>query len=303
MPETELVLPTAWGQLSGTLTLPEGDGPWTTALLVAGSGPTDRDGNTPLLPAAIDNLKRLAHALARRGIASVRYDKRGVGRSSCPGLREESLRFEHLVDDAALLAGHLAQDGRIGRLLLAGHSEGALVALLAAQGMPVAAVACIAGAGAPASSVMRQQIDRLLPPELGAQALATLDALARQQPVPRVPDELLLLFRPSVQPYLMSWFRHDPRAVLARLDIPVLLMHGSADAQVGADHARRLHAGRPGARLCIVDGMDHLLALNGEVAAGAEAIATGMAEWLQELQDDPEPQRTPWLHPNPHLPA
>src|SRR4051812_15401714 len=79
MAEHELALPTAWGQLAGTLSLPEGRGPWPAVLLIAGAGPTDRDGNNSLLGTHIDNLKRLARALAARGIASLRYDKRGVG--------------------------------------------------------------------------------------------------------------------------------------------------------------------------------------------------------------------------------
>lgn len=283
MPETEFALPTAWGRLSGTLALPETEGPWTAVLLVPGSGPTDRDGNTPLLPAPIDNLKRLAAALAARGIASLRYDKRGIGGSACPGLSEEALRFEHLVDDAALLAGHLAQDRRVQRVALVGHSEGALIAALAAEGMPVQAVVSVAGAGSRASQLIRRQIDGHLPPELVAPALAALDALEQQRAVPEVPDDLVLLFRPSVQPYLMSWFRHDPPAVLARLEVPVLLVHGNADAQLGTEHARWLQQARPGARLRIVDGLDHLLAQNGDIAAGTDTIAAEVAAWLQEL--------------------
>ena len=137
MTESELEVATAWGRLAGTLLLPAGEGPFCAALLVAGSGPTDRDGNNPLLPAPIDNLKRLAQALAAHGVATLRYDKRGVGASACPGLSEEALRFEHLVDDATLLASSLALDERIGRVVLAGHSEGALIAALAAdEGRP-----------------------------------------------------------------------------------------------------------------------------------------------------------------------
>src|SRR5687767_4873718 len=123
MPEQVIELPTSWGKLCGTLLLPDGAAPWTGVLLVAGSGPTDRDGNNPLLPAPIDNIKRLAQALAERGIASLRYDKRGVGASTYPGLSEEVLRFEHLVDDAVLLAEHLRRDPRVARIVLVGHSE------------------------------------------------------------------------------------------------------------------------------------------------------------------------------------
>lgn len=284
MPHSDIQLPTAWGKLSGTLLLPPGAGPWPAVLLVSGSGPTDRDGNTPLLPAAVDNLKRLAEALAGRGIASLRYDKRGLGASSCPGLNEQALRFEHLVDDAALLAGHLAQDARVSRVVLAGHSEGALVAALAAQGMPVHAVVSIAGAGHRASSLIRRQIDGQLPPQLLAAAQRALDVLEREQPADEIPEELTLLFRPSVQPYLMSWFRHDPAEALARLEVPVLLVHGAADTQVGSEHARRLHEGVPQARLCIIEGMDHLLALHGDIGAGTESVAAEMAAWLEALE-------------------
>ncbi|RYF16185.1 MAG: alpha/beta fold hydrolase [Comamonadaceae bacterium] len=283
MPEHAIELSTAWGQLSGTLLLPEGRGPWTAALLVAGSGPTDRDGNNPLLPAPIDNLKRLAQALAARGIASLRYDKRGVGASAYPGLSEEKLRFEDLVDDAVALAGLLAADERIARVVLVGHSEGALISALAAEDANAAAVVSVAGAGSRASTLLRTQIEGVLPADLSQPALAALDSLERQQPVADVHDGLVLLFRPTVQPYLMSWFRHDPAQVLGELEVPVLLVHGTADPQVGVEHARMLQAGKPDARLAIVDGMDHLLSVNGDIPRGAEVLAQQVVEWLQEI--------------------
>jgi alpha-beta hydrolase superfamily lysophospholipase len=283
MAEHAIELPTAWGQLSGTLLLPEGAGPWTAALLVAGSGPTDRDGNNPLLPAPIDNLKRLAQALAARGIASLRYDKRGVGGSAYPGLSEQALRFEHLVEDAVAVANHLVQDARIVRIVLVGHSEGALISALAAEEAQARAVVSIAGAGSRASTLMRRQIESHLPPDLAQPAFAALDALEAGRSVEEVPDALILLFRPTVQPYLMSWFRHDPAAVLADLPLPVLLVHGTADPQLGVEHARWLHAARPDARLKIVEGMDHLLAVRGDLAGGTQAVAAEVAAWLQEL--------------------
>ena len=284
MPEQVLELPTPWGRLAGSLLLPEGAGPWPAVLLIAGSGPTDRDGNNPLLPAPIDNLKGLAQGLAARGIASLRYDKRGVGGSIYPGLSEQALRFEHLVDDAVLLARQLAADGRIGRVSLMGHSEGALVAALAAPAAGAEAVVSIAGAGSRASTLMRRQIQGHLPADIAEPALAALDALESEQLVADVPETLVLLFRPSVQPYLISWFRHDPPRVLAALHVPVLLVHGSADAQLGVEHARLLQAGRPDAKLEIVDGMDHLLSVRGDIPAGTGKVAATVAAWLQELE-------------------
>jgi uncharacterized protein len=283
MAERELELPTVWGKLAGTLVLPDGAGPWPAALVIAGAGPTDRDGNSPLMAGPIDNLKRLAQALAARGIASLRYDKRGVGGSSYPGLSEEALRFEHLVDDAVVLAERLAREERIGRVSLVGHSEGALIAALAAEDAQAQGVVSIAGAGRRASALMRRQIEGHLPPELALPALAALDSLEAQHGVDEVDDALVLLFRPSVQPYLMSWFRYDPPQVLAELSLPLLLVHGAADTQVDVEHARLLHGARPDARLKVLEHMDHTLALDGDIAGGTEAIAAEVAAWLQEL--------------------
>jgi uncharacterized protein len=282
MAESELELPTAWGKLCGSLVLPEGAGPWPAVLLIAGSGPTDRDGNNPLQQPS-DNLKRLAHALAARGIASLRYDKRGVGQSIYPGLSEEALRFEHLVDDAVALAERLAREERITRVSLVGHSEGALIAALAAEDAQAQGVVSIAGAGRRASALMRRQIEGHLPESLAQPALAALDALEAQHMVEDVDDALVLLFRPTVQPYLMSWFRYDPPQVLAELSLPVLLVHGAADTQVEVEHARLLHAARPDARLKVLEHMDHMLAVDGDIAGGTDAVAAEVAAWLEGL--------------------
>jgi alpha-beta hydrolase superfamily lysophospholipase len=284
MPEHELAVPTSWGQLCGSLVLPQGRGPWAAVLIIAGSGPTDRDGNSMLLEAPCDNLKLLAQALAERGIASLRYDKRGVGASRYPGLSEEALRFEDLVADAVVLGRALQRDGRVAALTLLGHSEGALIAALAAQALAPRAVACVAGAGERASDVIRKQLQQQLPPQLLMKSLAVLDLLEDGLTTEDVPEELVLLFRPSVQPYLVSWFRHDPAQVLAQVQAPVLLLHGAHDAQVDVAHAQRLHAAQPNARLVVLPRMDHLLALAGDQAAGAQRVATEVADWLQALE-------------------
>jgi hypothetical protein len=283
MATSELELRTAWGRLCGTLELPAGPGPWPGVLLIAGSGPTDRNGNNALLPLAIDNLRRLAEALAARGIASLRYDKRGLGASTYPGLSEEALRFGDLVDDAVLLAQRLADDARISRVTLAGHSEGALIATLAGVSAPAQAVVSIAGAGHRASDLMRQQIAGRLPQDSADAARKVLAALERGETLDDVPDDLILLFRPSVQPYLISWFREDPAEAIARLQLPVLIVQGTRDAHVDVAQAQRLHAAQPQARLRVMDGMDHLLALDGDIAAGTKQVATEMADWLAEL--------------------
>lgn len=283
MHESEIELAIPGGVLSATLACPVGAGPWPIVLLIAGSGPTDRDGNNPMLEQPCDNLKRLAHALAARGLASVRYDKRGVGRSRYPGLSEEALSFDALVDDAVALARRLRQDRRLDGLVLFGHSEGALIASLAAERADALAVVCVAGAGERASTLIRRQLAGHIPAALEPAAMSALDALEQGVLAPDVPDDLVLLFRPSVQPYLVSWFRHHPAEVLAQLPVPVMLVHGSDDAQVGVQHAQLLHAARPQARLRVIEGMDHLLAIGGDLQAGIEVVARELQAWLREL--------------------
>lgn len=289
MPEHPLELSTDWGSLSGTLLLPENAGPAPVVLLISGSGPTDRDGNNPLLPEPCDNLKLLAQALAARGIASLRYDKRGVGASTCPGLQEDAIRFDHLVDDALTCAASLRQDPRFTGLVLVGHSEGGLVAALAAAPAQADAVVSISAAGKAAGSLMREQVVRVLSPELAERAVQGLLSLEAQQPVEDVPDEFFLLFRASLQPYLMSWFRHDPARLVGQLAVPVLLVHGAADSQVPVQQVQLLHAARPDARLRIVEGMDHLLAVDGDVREGVAAVADEVRALLAQAATSPFP--------------
>ena len=284
MREEPLELTRTGGKLSGTLALPEGQGPWPVVLLVAGSGPTDRDGNSALVPGAGGHMMRLAAALAAQGIASLRYDKRGVGESTHPGLREDDLRFRDLVDDAAELAQPLQADARLGPLVLLGHSEGALIAALAAPRAGAVAVASVAGAGMRASRLLRTQLQGRLPELLESTALAALAALEAESTIPEPPEALTLLFRPSVQPYLISWFRFDPPEVLEDLPLPVLLVHGAADTQVAPEHARLLHAARPDARLLLVEGMGHDLSVGEDLHAGVRQIADAVADLVRQLE-------------------
>lgn len=264
------------GALRGTLTLPAGRVEAPAALILAGSGPVDRDGNLP--HARNDSLKRLARDLAARGVATLRIDKRGVAASAPAAAREDDLRFDTYVADAlswlpVLEAEAGAAGLRVTRLFLIGHSEGALVATLAAQRRAVDGLVLLAGAGQPACPVIdRQLTDAGVPEPLRTRARDICAALERQRPVADVPPELLALYRHSVQPYLMSWLPLDPAAELAGVRAPALLVQGTTDLQITADDARRLAAARPGARLVVIDGMNHVLKI-APAARGANRAA------------------------------
>lgn len=247
--------------LCGTLTLPLGASAIPAVLLLAGSGPVNRDGNLPGLPN--DSLKLLAHALAAQGIASLRVDKRGVGSSQVNATREQDLRFTRYVDDALAWRAVLASLERISAVFLLGHSEGALVATMAAQGVQGAQVAgliLVAGAGEAAPKIIARQLAAAgVPPALQEASLHIAACLCQGDTTPNVPAELAQFYRPSIMNYLASWFTLDPANEFAKTCCPALIVQGSTDLQVGVADAHRLAAARPDATLCLVEGMNHIL--------------------------------------------
>lgn len=253
---SEHALLTRTGRLFGTLTVLSPAK--AAALIIAGSGPTDRDGNGPL--GRNDSLWLLAEALAAAGIATLRADKRGIGASANALVSEADLRIDHLVADAVAWLDRLAEALPETPRLLIGHSEGALIATLAAQRHAVRGLVLIAGLGRPAVEVMREQLRAAaLAPALLGDAERILTALDAGQSVNDVDPALQALFRPSVQPYLRSWFRLDPLAELAAVAVPAFVLQGNRDLQVPISEAERLASPRDGATLTIIDGMNHVL--------------------------------------------
>lgn len=253
--EKEVLIPVRGGSLAATLALPKRFKRGPVVLLIAGSGPTDRNGNNPL-GGKNNSLQYLAHHLAAYGVACLRYDKRGIGASKFAGMREDSLRFDDYVADAAACIAFLRQDKHFTRVIVAGHSEGSLIGMMAARGRADAFVS-IAGAGLPAGDLLKDQLQAQAFPDL-ATANAKIDSLAAGQAVHVVTATDAMLFRPSVQPYMMSWLRHDPRVEIARLDIPVLLIQGTRDIQIPESHGRALLAAQPRATLYLIEGMNHV---------------------------------------------
>src|SRR5690606_5679032 len=245
------------GRLHGSLLLPKSDRPLPVALLIAGSGPTDRNGNNPM--GHNDSLKRLAQGLAKQGIASLRYDKRGVGKSLALAPDERDLSVETYVADAAAWIEKLQGDPRFSSVILIGHSEGALIASLAAARQPVAALITLAGSGRPIDDVLREQLQGRLPPALLASSHYLIDELRAGRTHQPVPEALEVLFRPSVQPYLISRFRQEPAQAFAQVEAPALIIQGTHDMQVGIEDARALQRSRPDAELALISGMNHVL--------------------------------------------
>jgi uncharacterized protein len=251
-------LDTGSGELFGSLLLPQSAKPVPVVLIIAGSGPTDRNGNSAD-GARNDSLKRLAWVLARHNIASVRYDKRGVAASLKATPDERNLTLDAYVADAVAWGKLLKADPRFGPLVVLGHSEGALVATLAAPELDPAGVISLSGSARPVDQVIRQQLADHMPPALLLRSNQILDRLKAGQVDADVPGPLQSIFRPSVQPYLISLFRADPAAAFARLTMPALIVQGTTDLQVGVADAEKLKQAKPDAELAVIPGMNHVM--------------------------------------------
>jgi len=223
------------------------------ALIIAGSGPTDRNGNSGAL--MINNsLKFLAEGLVKKGIASLRYDKRGIGKSVSAFIQEENLSFEDYVEDAVRLIELLKKDERFSKIIVIGHSEGSLIGMIAAAKTEVDAFVSLAGAGRPADEILKQQLKGQFPEKTTG---VILDSLKNGHLVSEL-GSLSTLFRPSVQPYIISWFKYNPQLEIANLDIPVLIIQGENDIQVGVKDAKLLAQSNPSAQLKIISRMNHI---------------------------------------------
>ena len=254
--EENVELPVANAVLHGTLLVPAQPNSRVVALLIAGSGPTDRNGNSPLLPGPNNGLKLLAEGLADAGIASLRYDKRGIGASRATG-NEADLTFTTFSDDAAAFIRLLQRDKRFDKVVVIGHSEGALLGTIAARETNADGLILLAGAGRPIADALREQL-KAGAPALAEPAERIMQELLAGRTVADVPPSLMMLFRPSVQPYMISWLPLDPRNELARVRAPRLVIQGTTDVQISVIDARRL-AEAEGVRLEIIEGMNHVL--------------------------------------------
>lgn len=253
------------GLLSGTLLLPANvTDKVPVVLIIAGSGPTDRDGNSRALPGKNNAYRMLAEALASQGIASLRYDKQGIGLSSST-MVEADIRFETFVDDAAAWVEKLRADPRFSKIIVIGHSEGSLIGILVSAKTQPDAFVSISGVAKRASDVLRDQFRPQFPADLMAASESILSALeAGKTPETPVPPALSPIFRPSVQPYLISWFKYVPSEEFAKLKMPTLIVQGTTDIQVAVDEARGLKTAKPDSDMVLVSGMNHVLKIVGD---------------------------------------
>ncbi len=255
--EQPITLKTPTGDIKGTLSLPQSKKSFPVVLIIAGSGPTDRNGNQTKLQN--NSLKMMADSLRSHGIASVRFDKRGIGESVVAGQKESDLRFEAYVEDVKGWIALLAKEKKYSSIIVAGHSEGSTIGMIASiDNQAVNGYISIAGPARAADEMIKEQL-MAQPEQVRDMVYPRLDTLKRGDTLTNVPLMLYTLFKPSVQPYLISWFKYSPIAEIKKLTIPALIVQGTTDIQVLEKDAEMLAAAYPKATKKMIQSMNHVL--------------------------------------------
>lgn len=220
------------GRLAGTRE--HAPRPTALAVLLAGSGPVDRDGNTRGLNLTIQ--RELATALAAAGVDSVRFDKRGVGESAGEFL---STGFDDLVDDALAVVDAVSDEGL--PVVVIGHSEGSALAVrVAAQRPALAGIVMLSGYARSGLEVLRWQSETVAGdlPWLVRAVLRLMrtdvqkrSERARQQLLSTTDDVTRIGGARVNARWFREFMRYDPRDELARVRQPVLAVTGSYDLQ------------------------------------------------------------------------
>jgi dipeptidyl aminopeptidase/acylaminoacyl peptidase len=234
--------------------IPENTKKPPVVLLIAGSGPTDMDGNNFMMKN--NHLKLLAESLAEDGIATLQYNKRTIPENGNK-IIEKDLVFEDMVDDASYLANELKNNKRFGNVYIIGHSQGALIATLAAQQTRIKALFLVAGPGEPIHKTLVRQIGTS-GEKLAKQAQIISDSLLAGYQVQKIHPMLFNVFRPDVQNFLRSWMKYDPAEELKKVKAKKIIIQGETDIQVRKEDALMLEEAVPEADLYFISDMNHI---------------------------------------------
>ncbi|MDP1632992.1 MAG: alpha/beta hydrolase [Caulobacter sp.] len=292
--ETFVEIPGGPGPLKGTMLTPVAGAGGPAVLMLVGSGPTDRNGNNPLGVSG-STYRLMAEGLAAQGVTSLRVDKRGMFASGLAAADPNAVTVADLAADAHAWAAKLKTETGAPCVWLEGHSEGALVALLAARdSTDLCGLILISAPGRRFSDALREQL-KANPANapLLDQALPAIDALEAEKPVDTTAmhPALLSLFRPNIQGFLIEMFKHDPAKLAAAYAGPILLLQGDSDIQVSVADAERLAAAQPNAKLVILSGVNHILKAGSRDRAETQAnyadpslpLAPGVVEAIADF--------------------
>jgi len=256
--------------LKGTLYTPENAKKTNLVILIAGSGPTDRNGNQPMLEN--NSLKFLAEGLSQNGISVYSYDKRFFTMINDENFDESNLDFNDFIDDAAEIISFFKKDKKYKKVVVVGHSEGSLVGMVACQKSKADGFVSIAGAGNTIDKVIEFQIEQNAPFML-EETKSILSELKKGNKVEVKNPMLLSLFRESVLPFMISWLKYNPQTEIQKLKIPVMITNGTSDLQVTVSEAELLQKAQPKSTYLIIENMNHVLKKVADISENQKSYA------------------------------
>lgn len=252
--ETEIAIPTNSVTINGTLLSPNSKEMIPLVILIPGSGPTDRDGNN--ISMKNNSLRFLAEDLAKENIAVYRYDKSVLSFTKEDKEKIDSLTFKTFIHEAQSVISYFKNKNKYSKIIVAGHSQGSLVGMIAAQNNADAFIS-LEGAGRTIDEILVEQIG-LQAPFLKEETQRVLTELKAGKTVEEFNPMLNSLFNKSVQPFLISWIKYNPQIEIKKLTIPVLIINGSKDIQVNISDAELLHRAIKNSNMEIIEGMNHI---------------------------------------------
>ena len=224
------------------------------SIIISGSGPTDRDGNNTSLKS--DYLKMLADGLYENGISSYRYDKRGVGSSVGNIKTGNEVRFSDYIRDVTSIINHFKDTNKFKKIVVIGHSEGALIGMIASRSIADQFIS-IAGAAEDYLTLIQRQLS-IQPPYVKSMSDPIIEKLKNKELVDSVPPLLNSLFNKSIQKYLIDASSYHPEEEISRLDMPILIIQGTHDIQIDIDDAIKLDMAAKNSQLELIEGMNHV---------------------------------------------
>lgn len=235
-------------RLPGTLSYTKTDSP--LVIWVHGSGPSDRNGNQPQF------IKQFRDEINKNHIAFFSYDKRTSTASNIELIKTKGIVINDLIADVKQVVHHFKDDSRFTQIILVGHSQGALLGLLALD--HVDKYISLSGTAETIDKTIVKQVSAQNA-ELGDIAKKQLAELKETKEIQQVNPFLMSLFAKKNQAFLWTWMELNPEKIIRDVDIPLLIINGDKDIQVPIDNAKKLSAANPNAELVIIKNMNHVL--------------------------------------------
>ncbi|MCH3883068.1 MULTISPECIES: alpha/beta hydrolase [Tenacibaculum] len=243
----EILIKNEGVELPGTLSFSEEKTP--LLIWIHGSGGVDRNGNTP------QYIKQFRDSINANKIAFFSYDKRTANKNNIVFLKQGVL-FNDFVLDAKTVINHFKKDNRFSEIILVGHSQGSLIAMLASE--KTDKYISLAGAGETIDKTLVRQLSAQNP-VLGQSVKSHLKELMETGTIKEVNPMLAGMFSKQNLPFLRSWISINPTDEIKKITLPILILNGTKDLQVPVKDAENLHNANPSSKLVLIKNMNHVL--------------------------------------------